>query len=73
MGKTDDIFHAFPKSVDGYATKFGQWSTKVGGDGKSYQWLKMPGDYGGKTGVFEYSKGVDGLINHRFFNVSKAP
>lgn len=48
MSKADDIYHAFPKSVDGYATKFGQWSTKLGADGKPYQWLKMPGSYGGK-------------------------
>jgi len=50
MDKADDIFHAFPKSVDGYATKFGEWSLQVGADGKTYQWLKMPGSYGGKTG-----------------------
>jgi len=73
MGKADDIYHAFPKSVDGYATKFGQWSTKLGADGKPYQWLKMPGSYGGKTGVFEYTKDANGLINHSFFNVPKAP
>jgi RHS repeat-associated protein len=71
MGKADDLFHGFPKSVDGFATKFGQWSTKLGADGKPYQWLKMPGSYGGKTGVFEYTKDANGLINHRFFNVPK--
>jgi hypothetical protein len=73
MGKADDIYHAFPKSVDGFATKFGQWSTKLGADGKPYQWLKMEGSFGGKTGVFEYTKDANGLINHRFFNVPKAP
>lgn len=71
MGKADDIYHAFPKSVDGFATKFGQWSTKLGADGKPYQWLKMEGSFGGKTGVFEYTKDANGLINHRFFNVPK--
>lgn len=71
MGKADDLFHGFPKSVDVFATKFGQWSTKLGADGKPYQWLKMPGNYGGKTGVFEYTKDANGLINHRFFNVPK--
>ena len=71
MGKADDLFHGFPKSVDGLATKFGQWSTKLGADGKPYQWLKMPGSYGGKTGVFEYTKDANGLINHRFFNIPK--
>lgn len=73
MSKADDIYHAFPKSVDGFATKFGQWSTKVGADGKTYQWLKMPGSYGGKTGTFEYIKDANGIINHRFFNVPKVP
>ncbi len=73
MGKADDLFHGFPKSVDGFATKFGQWSTKVGADGKTYQWLKMNGSYGGKTGTFEYIKDANGIINHRFFNVPKVP
>lgn len=26
----------------------------IGSDEKVYQWLKMPGSYGGKSGVFEY-------------------
>ena len=69
MNKADDIYHAFPKSVDGYATKFGQWSTRVGADGKVYQWLEMPGGYGGKFGTFEYIKDAGGIINHRFFYV----
>ncbi|MEM7110016.1 MAG: hypothetical protein AAF519_17445 [Bacteroidota bacterium] len=69
MSKADDLFHGFPKSVDSYATKFGKWSTKVGRDGKTYQWLEMPGSYGGKTGTFEFIKDANGVINHRFFNV----
>ena len=68
-----NMFHAFPKSVDGFATKFGQFSTNLGIDGKSYQWLEMSGSYGGKTGTFEYIKDSNGLINHRFFNVPKIP
>ena len=36
-------------------------------DGKAYQWLKMEGSYGGKTGIFEYTKDANGIINHRFF------
>jgi hypothetical protein len=68
MNNVDDILHGFPKSIDGYATKFGQWSIKVGADGKVYQWLEMPGSYGGKTGTFEYIKDANGIINHRFFN-----
>ncbi|MCS6974163.1 MAG: hypothetical protein N2044_02450 [Cyclobacteriaceae bacterium] len=73
MGKADYLFHGFPKSVDGFATKFRQWSTKVGADGKTYQWLKMNGSYGGKTSTFEYIKDANGIINHRFFNVPKIP
>lgn len=69
MSNTNDIYHAFPKSVDGLASKFGKWSTKLGADGKPYQWLKIRGSYGGKTGIFEYTKGANGIINHRFFNV----
>ena len=68
-----DAFHNFPKSVDGFAAKFGQYSTKIGSSGNSYQWLEMSGSYGGKTGTFEYIKDANGLINHRFFNVPKAP
>lgn len=69
MSKTDDILHAFPKSVDGFANKFGQWTSKIGADGKPYQWLKLEGGFGGKTGTFEYIKDADGIINHRFFNL----
>ena len=69
MNKADDIYHAFPKSVDVYATKFGQWSTKVGADGKVYQWLEMPGSYGSRTGVFEYIKDANGVINHRYLQL----
>jgi RHS repeat-associated protein len=73
MGNADDIFHAFPQSVDGFATKFGQWSTKIGADEKAYQWLEMGGSYGGKTGTFEFIKDANGVINHRFFNILKTP
>lgn len=70
MENAKDLRHAFPKSVDGFATKFGQYSTKTGSDGEVYQWLKMPGSYGGKTGTFEYIKNpITGEINHRFFNI----
>ena len=69
MRKVGDIYHAFPKSVDGFATKFGKVITRVGGDGKSYQVLEMQGSYSGKSGVFEYIKNASGEINHRFFKV----
>lgn len=66
MNKAADVQHAFPSSVDGFATKFGQWTTKTGADGKTYQWLEMRGSYGGKTGTFEYIKDSNGVINHRY-------
>jgi hypothetical protein len=69
MSKADDLYHGFPKSVDGFAAKFGEWSTKVGADGKTYQWLEMHGSYGGKTGTFEFIKDAYDIINHRYFKI----
>ena len=66
MKKADDVLHAFPRSVDRLASKFGQWTTKTGADGKAYQWLEMRGSYGGKTGTFEFIKDSNGVINHRY-------
>lgn len=71
MSKAADMCHSFPKSVDGFAAKYGQWTTKVGANGQTYQWLKIQGSFGGKTGTFEYIKDANGLINHRFFNVTR--
>jgi len=71
MDNSTDMFHSFPKSVDGYANEFGYRYTKIGGDGQLYQHLELPGSYGGKTGVFDYIKSPNGEINHRFFNVLK--
>jgi RHS repeat-associated protein len=69
MSNTEDVYHAFPENVDGYASKYGQLSTKTGGDGNIYHLLELPGSYRGKTGTFEYIKDANGLINHRFFRV----
>jgi len=60
-----------PRSVDGYANKFGKQTIRTGGNGKSYIWLEMRGSYRGKMGTFEYIKDKNGLINHRYFNTSK--
>ena len=68
MNKADDIYHAFPVSVDGFATRFGKHSTKIGSDGKAYQWLEMKGGYKDKEGVFEFIKDESEIINHRYFN-----
>jgi RHS repeat-associated protein len=68
MSNVKDSFHGFPSSVEGYATKFGRSSTKIGGDGKVYQWLELQGGFRGRTGNFEFIKDANGVINHRFFN-----
>jgi hypothetical protein len=59
-------FHAFPESVTAFE-KSGAISTIKGGDGITRQMLKIPGEYGGKKGFFEFIKEADGSINHRFF------
>ncbi|MTK52135.1 RHS repeat-associated core domain-containing protein [Paludibacter sp.] len=71
MSNPEDMVHSFPQSVDGFATKYGQWSTKIGADGNAYQWLEMNGSYGNKTGTFEYIQDSNGIINHRYFNINK--
>lgn len=38
--KVNDICHSFPKSADGFAIEFGSFSTKLGADGKIYNWLR---------------------------------
>jgi filamentous hemagglutinin len=45
----------------------GQLSKLTGGDGVVRDMLKIPGEYKGKDGVFEFIKESDGSINHRLF------
>ncbi|MCE6988167.1 RHS repeat-associated core domain-containing protein [Dyadobacter sp. CY323] len=73
MNKIDDVQHAFPRSVDGFAAKYGNLVSQTGGDGKIYQKLSISGSYKGKVGIFEYIKNSSGEINHRFFHISKMP
>jgi filamentous hemagglutinin len=61
-----DKFHAFPESVTGFQNA-GQVTKITGGDGVVREMLIIPGEYGGKKGVFEFIKESDGLINHRLF------
>ncbi len=68
MSNASDIYHAFSKSVDAFAAKYGSLSTKFGTDGAKYQLLEMRGSIGGKMGTFEYIKDQNGVINHRYFN-----
>jgi RHS repeat-associated protein len=67
MNNADDLFHAFPKSVDGFATSYGKSFSQVGADGEIYQWLRIKGSWAGKSGYFEYTKDANGIINHRLF------
>jgi len=62
-------FHAFPESVKAFESS-GVTSTIKGGDGITRQILKIPGEYGGKKGVFEFIKEANGSINHRLFKVN---
>lgn len=43
----------------------------TGRDGIVRDILKIPGDYQGKEGVFEFIKEPDGSINHRLFRPSR--
>lgn len=59
-------FHSFPESVRGFQDT-GSVSKLTGGDGVVREILKIPGNYQGKDGFFEFIKEVDGSINHRLF------
>lgn len=63
--KTGDL-HAFPESVKAFQ-EAGQITKITGGDGVVRDMLKIPGEYRGKQGVFEFIKEPDGSINHRLF------
>lgn len=58
--------HAFPESVKAFQDA-GQVSKITGGDGVARDMLKIPGEYRGKQGAFEFIKEADGSINHRLF------
>ena len=63
--KTGDL-HGFPESVAAFQGA-GQMTKITGGDGVVRDMLKIPGEYRGKQGVFEFIKEPDGAINHRLF------
>ena len=58
--------HAFPESVKAFQDA-GQVSKLTGGDGVARELLRIPGEYRGKQGAFEFIKEADGAINHRLF------
>ncbi|QBO58515.1 hypothetical protein [Chryseobacterium salivictor] len=75
---TDKVFgqmklgdnHAFPEAVKAFESS-GAVSKVVGGDGVSRQLLRIPGQYNGRSGYFEFMKEPNGLINHRFFKITQ--
>ncbi|MHC8393464.1 two-partner secretion domain-containing protein [Pseudomonas sp. LB3P93] len=68
--KTGDL-HGFPESVTTFQGA-GQVTKITGGDGVVRDMLKIPGEYRGKQGVFEFIKESDGSINHRLFKPAPA-
>ena len=60
-------FHSFPELVQNFESS-GVVSDLIGNDGVVRQMLKIPGAYNGLEGDFEFIKGLDGVISHRFFN-----
>ncbi len=68
--KTGDL-HGFPESVTTFQGA-GQVTKITGGDGVVRDMLKIPGEYRGKQGVFEFIKESDGSINHRLFKPTPA-
>ena len=63
-------FHSFPRSVEAFELN-GTVSPLKGGDGIYRQILKIPGQYGNRSGFFEFIKEADGMINHRLFNIKR--
>ena len=63
--KSGDL-HSFPESALAFQDA-GTVTPLTGGDGVVRDFLKIPGQYRGKDGVFEFIKEPDGKINHRLF------
>ncbi len=62
-------FHGFPDIVDNYGSN-GIVESLKGGDDIVRTRISIPGNYKGKSGVFEYIIEPDGVTcNHRFFKV----
>jgi len=64
--KTGD-FHAFPKSVEGFASSGRASLTVQKSTGIVKEMLRIPGNYRGKEGNFEFIKHESGVIYHRLF------
>jgi filamentous hemagglutinin len=63
--KAGDL-HGLPEIVTTFQGA-GQVTEIIGGDGVVRDMLKIPDEYRGKQGVFEFIKESDGSINYRLF------
>ena len=70
MRQGSDYRHAFPEHVTAFQDA-GTVTKITGGDGIVRDMLKIPGEYRGETGCFEFIKEADGAIYHRYFNPTK--
>ena len=50
---TQDIYHGFPKSVEGFG-HYGTTKKIFGNDGIERTLIEIPGTYNGKEGIFEF-------------------
>ena len=66
--KSGDL-HSFPESVLAFQDA-GTVTKLTGGDSVVRDILKIPGQYRGKDGMFEFIKEPDGKINHRLFKTN---
>lgn len=63
--------HCFPREVDNYGA-YGEKTYIMGSDGNRYIKLRIPGNYKGNEGYFEYIYSAnDYTCNHRFFVISR--
>lgn len=59
-------FHSFPENVRAMQDA-GVRSFVRGADGQLREMLRIPGQFRGRQGMFEFIKDADGMINHRYF------
>ena len=68
MGKGD--YHDFPELIKEFES-LGTRTTFIGGDGKVYESLIIPGYINNQEGQYEFIKNAEGIITHRFFRPKK--
>lgn len=70
MEVLSDPFHAFPKSVDGFAG-MGRKVEFIGGDGIKRIRIELDAIYRDKSGHFEWIIEANGAVNHRLFRIKE--